>query len=524
MKKLIAKITKDDDVLLLIKNTISIAFGSLDRGDISETTNWGCFSNTGEIVFIDSEKEFEGIYSNNDNIKVKIYYSSDQTEKLLATFLIDDFDYEGESGKVKIILKDSLMDWQQQDVGEYYEFVEGSIYSIWQSKYGSLSNCSTKAKEIMSNTTVPTRYMENSSRWNNANKICQATMLRCFCDNDGTPLFSSESPKQQNSIVINPQNILSIGNRIKQAKTKVDSVSIYEKNIVKHAGEPIQNPVQFNWYNATFSTYEGMYGAVIANWLNYNVNCETSRYHIKASVETEIEKPKHFYELIGVNIDVNKSIREQKTTNIIKVPLSTITIPYETKKYSDGDDFAEYEETDKKIYVSYDRENSIPVINNPPGGISAGDYCISDGKITVLGNFFTEDGETIVGDSEDANVNLSSNELIQSNGYYYESNIAEYIVNEVKNRYGNGVECLELEVTPSEYYGINGESVINKNKPLFEKYDLVIPFVMRNGKTEAYSKDENGSPKTFKVMGIEYSYGGLLRQKLYLQEAVSFFD
>jgi hypothetical protein len=43
---------------------------------------------------------------------------------------------------------------------------------------------------------------------------------------------------------------------------------------------------------------------------------------------------------------------------------------------------------------------------------------------------------------------------------------------------------------------------------------------MRNGFEQPYSTNDDGTPKSFKVMGIEYNYSGFLRQKLHLQENV----
>ncbi|MEE1049262.1 MAG: hypothetical protein U0M60_17815, partial [Clostridia bacterium] len=176
--------------------------------------------------------------------------------------------------------------------------------------------------------------------------------------------------------------------------------------------------------------------------------------------------------------------------------------------------------SDALLVKFQENEISYPYSDLPALKGVAGNYCITDGTITVIGNFYTEDGEKSYGSTSDKSTTLKSNELIQTKSTYEGKALAQHIIDTVKAKYGNGIECVELEVTPSEYYDDDGINIINSqgNKPLFEKYDIVTPYVIRNGIEQPYSTKEDGSPKSFKIIGIEYSYQGLLRQKLYLQE------
>ena len=542
MKKLIAKIINDDTTLLSINNVLNVSFGALDRGNVSDTTNWGCFSNKGEVVFIDSSKEFKSIVSNYENIKVRIYYVFNATEKLLATFLIDDYDYEDESGKVTITLKDSLMDWQQQNVEEYYEFVEQSIGEIWNSKYSNFAKKTENASAIMFRTFANTSYMPKSSRWSDADKICQATMLRCFCDIDGTPLFSRETSKQNNNIVIRPKNILSIGEKTKNTKTKISSVSISQKDYTKHENKSVlinEDGINFSWFNVngTTDTYIGTdgfttenlgYRSIIAKWVGED---GTSRIkpnpgvpianYLGARVYRNVHFRDHVYGDYNASISVNKLFLENENTHIIS----------ETKLSTDDGTYNPTISTIKneknKVEIRIDDSDAFEENNmyrNNQGIV--GRYVITNGNINLIGTYFSDDGEKTLG----SGLSLQSNELIQTESRYetyiadelVSYNLAKYIIEKVKEKYENGVECVEMEVTPSDYYDNLGENVINStgDKPLFEKYDIVTPYVVRNGVEQPYSKKQDGSAKSFKVIGIDYSYRGILRQKLYLQENV----
>ena len=53
----------------------------------------------------------------------------------------------------------------------------------------------------------------------------------------------------------------------------------------------------------------------------------------------------------------------------------------------------------------------------------------------------------------------------------------------------------------------------------FQLYDEVIPMVCgADGQERPMSKNKDGTPKIFKVLGVELSYKGVVRQKLSLQE------
>ena len=96
----------------------------------------------------------------------------------------------------------------------------------------------------------------------------------------------------------------------------------------------------------------------------------------------------------------------------------------------------------------------------------------------------------------------------------------KYILQEIKRRYEKGIECFEIECLFNEYVNESGEVVFD-GKDLsqhFKRYDVIIPYVSKNGETIPLRTNPDGTPKKFRIIGISYSYDGLLRQKLSVQE------
>ena len=527
MKRLVIKIKNDDETLFTIENPLYVSFSSLDRGTVSDITNWGCFSNKGEVEFI-GEESFVTTIENYQNANVCIYYIYKSTEKLLATFLIEDLTFNKENKKIIITLKDELLDWQKQSVQEYYEFETKPVDDICDEYFGDSIEKTKNAIYKMNRTVVNTSYMEKSNKWNNVDKICQATMLRCFCDNDGKPLLSDETPKQSEVIIIRPRNILSIGNKTNSKKTKITDVSISAYNIKKHENEEIlSSSVPFTWYRVTGIDDKTDKIYIIAVWANYFTNVSTLRLVTTsgltgARVVSYIKKPEHLFSFGDAVIEINEASCAVEST--------TITTP--TKSTKDGTFIPDYLsvselDSDKQtLNVTCSTYNAID--NSGLAEFGLVKYCLTDGTINVLGNFFTEEGQTTFGSSSEFSESLSSNELIQTDSKYKHETLgnralAQHIVDTVSSKYSNGVECVEIEVTPSDYYDIDGNKIINTNnetKPIFDKYDIVTPYVIKNGVEKPYSTKNDGSAKSFRVIGIEYSYKGILRQNLHLQEVV----
>lgn len=525
MKRLTVEIKNETEILMLLERELSdVSFGSLDRGNVDDVTNWSCFSNNGTVEFFDASNNFVSIISSNPNAEVCIYYCSNGIKKLLATFLIDEFEFSDEQKKVSLKLKDRLIDWQRQNINEYYEFYPKSLYDIWAKTFSEETEVKNSAENLMRNTTVEISYMEKGNKWSNMDKICQASMTRCFCDADGKPVIADETPRHTDAFVIRPSNILSIENKITNRKTKVEDVTISAYNYTRRLNEPITNELPFTWYNVIGKDYENVSKkTILAEWANYFVNVSgigRINGRLGAYVDARIPKSKdHIFNVTKALARTNVVAFEGQLSSTSRTLQSTdIDLVAESPGIGGNTPSFAHDRGDS-IDVYY-RETQAIESYNADEPTRVGDFCTEGGSLIGRGDFFTEDGSQSFGSDSEYATQLASNELIQVLSTFGDNPLAQHIIDTVNEKYSNGVECVVMEVTPSEYFGVSAIIDPASNNPLFERYDIVIPYVIRNGVEQPYSKRDNGTPKSFKIVGIEYSYRGLLRQKLHLQENI----
>ena len=552
MKKLIVEIKNNEEVLMSLKDELtSVSFGALDRGNVEDTTNWGVFSNIGNIDYIDKTNRFASIISTYPDLDVCIYYSSKDTQKKLATFNVDDFSYNNETSLVSLKLKDVLIDWQNKIFGEYYAFYGKYMIDILRDNFSSSQiEIQSSAKFKMMNYFANVSYMMSSTEWSRIEKICQASMMRCFCDEKGIPIIADEDSKlNSEKIYIRPKNILSIESVKSNKKTKINDVSLsaFKYTVMKDKSILAnKDGINFSWFktNGTRSGQGDIDGIplgnryIIAEWNN---SIETSRYVVGLTQKTgaraiakNISLVDHIYKFNHSDITANFSTNDD-------LPGGAFTITKETRttneEKANENGWGIYELTRASIYHEdpFDSTSGVNILVEDDRAIDlftlggeihysegepVGHYVVTDLNVNWTGDFFKEDGEKIFGSKGKFATILQSNELIQVDSISKicgDTPLAQYIVDTTKEKYSNGVECVIIEVTPSEYYS---ESGLNNRNTLFEKYDVVVPYVIRNGVEQPYSRMEDGTPKSFKIVGIEYDYKGFLRQKLHLQENV----
>lgn len=158
----------------------------------------------------------------------------------------------------------------------------------------------------------------------------------------------------------------------------------------------------------------------------------------------------------------------------------------------------------------------------------------SEGNLLIIGENVTYNGET-------AKVIKYDN----VNGYYILRTISsgtlaelevETVVNVVSTvnqlkanfmdtlkKYKSGKETATILCSISDYYDETNKKVVSVNnstgKMLFNQYDEVIPMVYgSNGLDKPMSKQKNGVPKKFKILGTRIFYDGAVWQELTLQE------
>ena len=119
---------------------------------------------------------------------------------------------------------------------------------------------------------------------------------------------------------------------------------------------------------------------------------------------------------------------------------------------------------------------------------------------------------------------LPSNELIQDTNGYDGYDYSYVISEEIIKNYKNGKEVFVLKCSVANYYDIDENLIIcpeNSNYPsVFEKYDIVEPYVFSSEGEIPLSTNADGTPKKFEVIGVDFSYSGVVWQELTVQEYV----
>jgi hypothetical protein len=118
-----------------------------------------------------------------------------------------------------------------------------------------------------------------------------------------------------------------------------------------------------------------------------------------------------------------------------------------------------------------------------------------------------------------------NNELLQTSNYIdtVQCKAIDTDYNNTLTKYSNGKETATILCSISDYYDESKNKVIaidnSTNKMCFRMYDIVEPYVFgANGQDKPLSKNKDGSPKQFQVLGVKPIYDGAVWQELTLQE------
>ena len=525
-KRLVAYIVNDEELVAIIDdNMLSCEFGALDRGNITDVVNWGIYANRGSISFIDKIGFFNNQNVNSPallNYIVKFYLADKISRTLVATFKIDSVKFDEETRQVNIELVSKLL-------GLSTEKATRSIYPFYETNLSEILN---KANEVFEKTIVyegdDTKnlsaiigcpYIEKDTVWNVLTKICQAGMSRIFENEDGTPIITSGFPLRS-PIVLNPNNIISIPNH--------DFVSVENCSIDITKREVVERKV---------------------------LDGSTSNFSIKWSEGI----PAEFLGTEGITIEETYQTFPQQSWNIIthiKSGNLYIKTPYKISAVYQDESYLTYNRTEYDASAqqaapnskshdtagvwfaeNYNIVNETDISANLNEGLAINSYYIdpevreitlqlTGGTIRFPISTFEDYGTDSLKTREDARQfeNIPSNDLIQNISYYLteneELNLGRYIISDVQKRYGKGIECFEIECLFNDYYDENGNKVFDREdlSTHFVKYDVIIPYVMKKGQRVPLRKNADGTPKKFRIIGISYSYDGLLKQKLYVQE------
>lgn len=523
-KRLIAKIFNGEEVIMKIdRNMLSCEFGALDRGNLTDVVNWGIYANRGSISFVDNIGYFNNQNVNSEEIQSYnlVFYLVDKTkETIIATFNIEDVDLDEYTRRVDIRVVSPLLKLQyEKSKKRVYLFSESNVSGLISYMNNNIFPNSTFSigEEDKNNVKIGCTYIPVDTVWNIITKICQATMSRVIETPNGNFQIASSFPKRT-PIIVAPKNIIGVNQNdfviIKNPNIDITIRKKYENEILD--GSKLDFSISWDTKTADIL---GTNGITLSNIENVTEGDRTTSY---SSGKITIKTP---YKIFSLG-------EEETAYNIRYIYFSNSTDEYpslDTKTTSLGillDNPSV--ENEQNIIANLKRRaiyDTFPTVSGSNSGYKQ--FFFSDGTFSFPIITFEDTGTEHLhhhkGDG--TGDEIESNDLIQDISYYENNDgdkvpLSFHIVEEVYKRYHNGIECFEIECLFNDYYDENGNKVFSKDdlSTHFKKYDLIIPYVNKKGKTVPLRLNEDGTPKKFRVIGISYSYDGLLKQKLSVQE------
>ena len=522
-KRLIAEIINGEEIVMTIdQNMLSCEFGSLDRGSITDVVNWGIYANRGSISFIDNIGYFNN--KNTSFLEVKNYtvkfYLMKSQKSLIATFKIDSVDFDEETREVNIDLVSKIISLQKErTTRSVYPFYRSVLGNLLSDIIDTIPNARISIGEDsanIKNTFIECPYIGIDTAWNVLTKICQASMSRLVEAENGDLILTSSFPKRT-PIIVEPNNIINIENasfvRIENASIDVTKRDVFENSILDGS----QKSFSINRDEAR--RFVSVDGFTVNNKRDY---AEGGYYQEYIEGTLNFKTP---YKIFKVEPDNDSIVNEHLQMGTLTAN-SAIT---EDKTYSRKSSLCENITVVDESYINA-KIRELKVTNRFTEPESYFQDIHTNGGIFKFRVYtFIDDGKTSLfinlDKGKDVEI-IQSNDLIQNRSYRgglgqpVVPSLGEYILDEVKKRYSNGIECFEIECLFNSYY-YNDGSIAYPTQDIskhFKKYDVIIPYVMKKGQRVPLRVNADGTPKKFRVIGISYSYDGLLRQKLSVQE------
>lgn len=539
MKKLTLKIISEDGAELWVYNNIStVEFDSLDRGSTSQPLEFGIYSNRGEVSFADIDGAAEDILKNDitGGTKVEIYLSSDIFDKKIGTFRVEDYLCNNNTKIVTIWLKDSLISWQSIDQQSIYFFdpktalfVLQEIMGLARAQYDVDLVIDENVASHLASFEIYCPHLQPNNLWGNVNKICELTMCRVVENENGVPTIVYDN-YDGNPIVIRPHNIISLSNEASKKNTKIPLMTISVKDREKYINADVTPATQYRVYD-----YDTTVETVEVGGEEQTITRVTWTFvGGDASINPNVSV---IEEIVGVD-GFQRSARVSFKQNVVGNTYAVTSFSTKGTLHNETDPTVRWENYDRRQeeeVISFDREKGtvdleFVLLNS----FLSGDRALSTAATVAKGKYYVDSEDILYSRSlVDQTYPLSpqtipSNELLQNHSV---ANFGEpiphyvWLTNEISRKYGLGVDCCEVECSFSDYFSEDGEKMIDASGVLsavqgFSRYDVVIPYIQKGDKTVPYKTDGDGNPKQFKVVGIKYSYNGILRQLLCLQEHI----
>lgn len=523
-KRIIVEISKADELIMTIdENMLSCEFGALDRGNITDVADWGIYANRGSVSFIDKNG-----YFNNSNInslelkgaKASIYLVKND-KVLISTLYVDDVEYNDATKQVDIQLISGLPKWQSKITKE-------SIYPFYETYADEILNiiCDRFGVEIISQETdflgykirVDCPYIEPGNLWDIVNQVCQATMSRIIETEEGDAKITSCFP-ERTPIMVSPKNIIDIPQndfvRIVNSSIQYRKITIYKNEVT----ESTKSHIRLNWGGYSTASVSG--GA--------NLGFTKPTPELSSNLDSEVFA--YGYCIINTPHKIFAAYEIQTFLDTRKSVIGvTGTKNFEDKVQQKGSFFTStdiYNESQIKLIADKALANTITKVGDD-NTFTEKSVVGVETRVPIAGfddNGTSEERQINTKYANEPIVQIPSSDLVREYSKYLTGDdtwvqLYKYILQEIKRRYEKGIECFEIECLFNEYVNESGEVVFD-GKDLsqhFKRYDVIIPYVSKNGKTIPLRTNQDGTPKKFRIIGISYSYDGLLRQKLSVQE------
>lgn len=544
MKQFIVKVFAKDIVIpiLTIKNIISIDFTKRGKPNLGELTSYGIVANTGSFKFIDDGRRYktinrmaeDGIY---EDIKYEIYLQGGSFERKMATFLLDDYDYNEETLEVDVSLKSPLLELQSKYISitvnrrtslsslyNYYSWLShvglpsGYIISGDKVRWGALNpDTMNRLQDIR--VYYPKPHL-SASLWEFMTWICEASMCNITEDENGRPiLYRNDILKDV--FVIRPRNILKIGQRIQNAKNKIRKAQLSVINSAEELGEIATLP--FRVLEVSSTDGADNIDEITADQVWEESENEPLGLNFKIAQDTL-----ELFEASPRGIPSNDAPLKVFSSKTVYRRLRLSNGIWKEEEISDYTDYhlitVDNEKNPPCIHIS--ESNPLNLYNVYSRGYN---YTILDGTLYVRGYRHVEYENVDVsaevsGNDAESTILLENNDLMLIDNKWRDGeNYAQGMVNEIVNLYKNGAECVEMTCLIADYYDKDGELKIDSSGTsgviqTLERNDTIAPYVVRNGVEQPFSTKPDGTPKEFFVTGTAYSYHGIAKQTLYLQE------
>ena len=514
-KRLIFEILlRDGNVITVDDNLIRAEFGALDRGSLTDVVDFGIYANRGSFSFIDRDGFFNNQNVNSSNIQlatVKIYLAKNE-RTLIATFDIEECSFDDETKIVEISIISNLQKWQSvkknYTIFPYYQTDIRTLVSLVSQAFGKTITVDGFGKSI---SIFCPLFNRQESLWNIVTSICQATMGRVTENPDGSVVIT-DPYLERKPIVVNPKNITQIPYF---GFVRVPNNSIEVTNRRRFV-DFAKLEFSINW--SGYSSHTSDNTVVSFEGATIQFNDDDTKASVSGSATTENE----IYELRLPQISKTDQVQSFVTTdeNLPYPFQKTMFIPYPLLSGL-GISLTAKSNNYKEVSFVCDGFPTKTVVLYP-NGVRETESVVVKGSLEVGCDTFSDTKEeitTITNETEEV-IKVQSSDLVQTDSDYKNIPLAEHISTEIRNRYANGIECFEIECLFNDYYYKDGTLAFDGAdlSKHFNKYDIIEPYTVKRGQVVPLRKNEDGSAKQFRIIGISYTYDGFLRQKLYVQE------